>query len=166
MGLPPLDELIPLVSHTRPPRDGSQTPDGPAPFVISPATDYIAMGHSADLLARALTSTRDYLTSPALATTWVCDLQQIETLISRLAAQIRESFSSHPPLGPMSLLTPHNSRRCQGRQPCRRVCAAESRVHAAQARRRTTGLQAAATQRSRIPLVPQKGRLGRRRFGV
>ncbi|EJD35558.1 hypothetical protein AURDEDRAFT_188689 [Auricularia subglabra TFB-10046 SS5] len=86
--LPPLDGLIPLVTFTRPPKDGSQTPDGPAPFVISPETDYVAMGHSADLLARTLTSTRDYLTSTARAAKWICDLQQIETNLARLAGQI------------------------------------------------------------------------------
>lgn len=62
----------------------------PAPFVISSDTDYVAMGHYADLLARTLTNMRDYYASSALAAPAVCDLQQIEIVTTRLAGQIRE----------------------------------------------------------------------------
>ena len=89
-GLPPLDVLIPLLSQTRPPRDGSQSSDKRTPFIISSETDYHAMGHYADLLSRTLTGMRDYYKSKSVAAAAVCDLQQIETVLTRLAAQIRE----------------------------------------------------------------------------
>lgn len=83
---PPLDVLVPLLSQTRPPKD-VQSDEPLAPFVICAKTDYHAMGHYVDLLARSLMNIVDYYTakSPAPA----CDLEQTLRLLKRLSEKLR-----------------------------------------------------------------------------
>ncbi|KZV93447.1 hypothetical protein EXIGLDRAFT_45672 [Exidia glandulosa HHB12029] len=83
---PPLDVLILLLSQTRPPKGGVQEGEHLAPFVVCPETDYNAIRHHVDLLARCLANVREYLTSGSV--TAGSDLAEIQPLMKRLTEKL------------------------------------------------------------------------------